>query len=130
MPTSKRRSHGQRRCLRCFVPVQRLKIIAHKLLIETRWTDTDAVFISGPVARRVRSQYFVYQDQFIIFVNTKLELGISDDNAAFARVVRRQPVNLDTFIPDLSCLFFTNFGDDVGKVDIDIMITDFGDFTD
>src|SRR4029434_5935180 len=58
LPRQMRRGRG-------FVPVEGLQIIAHKLLIETRWADADAIFIRRPDTRRIRSETVVDQQQVI-----------------------------------------------------------------
>src|SRR5436190_11887339 len=60
---------------RRLVPIQRLKVIAHELLVETRWTDADAVFAGWPEAGRIGSQTFVDEDHAPI-EEPEFELGV------------------------------------------------------
>ena len=48
--------------------------------------------VGGPEARGIRGQQFVGQHQAVVLVESELELGVGDDDAARTRVVGRQPV--------------------------------------
>ena len=74
-----RRQLGSRRLL---VPVQGLQVIAYKLLVEARRTGARRIGVSRPEARRVRGKQLIDKGQSAIVIQTKLELGIRDDNAA------------------------------------------------
>ena len=71
------------------------------------------VTFNRPVAGRVGRQHFVHERQGAIFIQTKLELGVGNDDAFGQRKRSRQLVNLDADFFDLCGEFRTNNLDDL-----------------
>src|SRR5882762_8660471 len=78
------------RSRRLLVPVQRLEIVAHELLVETRRTDPGLVGFHRPEAGRVGSQGLVDQEKISRLVGTEFELGVGDDDVPRQRVLCRE----------------------------------------
>ena len=67
---------------RTLVPVERLEVVAHELLVEARRAASRRVGIRRPEARRVGRQRLVDQRQRAALVDAELELRVGDDDAA------------------------------------------------
>ena len=74
-------------------------MISNELFVETRLLAAGRVIVGRPVARTIRCEHFVNENQFIgdaalrIKRETKLKLRIGEDDAARAGVLRRGAVN-------------------------------------
>ena len=75
----------QLRPRRLLVPVQRLQVVAHELLVEARRAAAGAVGVRGPEPRGVGRQRLVDQRQRAALIDAELELGVGDDDAAAER---------------------------------------------
>src|SRR5580693_10133952 len=76
------------RSRRALVPVERLEIVAHELLVEAWRALARAISIGGPEARGIRGEHLVDEREGARGVHTELELGVGDDDAALAGVRR------------------------------------------
>ncbi len=85
----RRRDHlgRQRRRGRGLVPVERVEVIAHGLLVERRWCRARLPLICRPEPRRVRREHLV-GDHELPVDHTEFELGVGDDDAPLGRVRR------------------------------------------
>ena len=64
--------------------------VAHILFVEAGGHLAFNPLVGGPKTRRVRRECLISQDQLTaVRVNTELELGVSDDDAALASDARR-----------------------------------------
>src|SRR5690606_4635191 len=77
------------------VPVERLEIVPHVLLVEARWRRARAVGLGRPEARRVRREQLVYQLELARLVHAELELRVGDDDAAASSVLGRGGIELE-----------------------------------
>src|SRR5215467_1252636 len=66
---------GKARRGRRLVPVERLQVVAHVLLVVRRRARPRLVFIDRPEARRIGGQRFIDQHELAAGVGSKLELG-------------------------------------------------------
>src|SRR5207253_8876445 len=77
---------GQLRPGRRLVPIERLEVIAHELLVKTGRALPDHISIFRPEAGRIRSQAFVDQPQLPIDC-TEFELCIRNDDYVLRGIV-------------------------------------------
>src|SRR2546428_3354383 len=77
------------------VPARLLAEVAHELLVEGRLRPAGRVAVGGPEARGVGRQRLVGEHESSPPVEAELELGVGDDDAALASVVRGETVELD-----------------------------------
>src|SRR6059058_2142530 len=75
------------------VPVERLQIIAHELLVEARWALPDGVLILRPETRRIWCQTFVDQKQITID-SAELKFRVCDDNSTLVGVRAAARINV------------------------------------
>jgi hypothetical protein len=73
-----------------FVPVQRFEIVAHELFVEGRRAAADTVRVDRPEARRIRRQSFVDERERTGRMDSELEFGVGDDDAALRGRVQRR----------------------------------------
>src|SRR5512146_1377302 len=64
------------------VPIEGLQVIAHELLVEARRADAGAVAVGGPEPRGIGGEHLVDQRQRAALIDTELELGVGNDDAA------------------------------------------------
>ena len=95
-------------------------MIADELFVVARWADADAVFVGGPVARRIRGQHFVHHVQAAIGVGAEFELGIGQQDPAFGGVGGGVAVEAQGRVADLFCQFGAH-GLDHG-VEVDVLV--------
>src|SRR5690606_34813175 len=70
----------RRRCL--LVPAGGFQPVAHELLVEARRIAAFGIAVGRPEAAGIRGQRLVHQGQGAVVVQTELELGVGDDDAA------------------------------------------------
>src|SRR5262249_40391166 len=87
---------------RLLVPVERLEVIAHELLVVGGRGDADAVRIPGPEARGVGREHLVDQDELVLCVQPEFELGVRNDDPARGGVLRGLLVEPDADVADLA----------------------------
>ncbi len=73
---------------RLLVPVQRLEVVAHELLVVAGRADADAILLRRPEARGIRRQHLVHHIERAVGVGAELELGVGDDDAALGGIGR------------------------------------------
>src|SRR4029450_1078508 len=111
---------GQLRRGRRFIPIERFQIIAHKLLVETRWALADDVLIARPKTRGIWREAFVDQEQLSID-NTELEFRVRYDDAALRSMIAAGAVNLQTQIANVLCHFVAQNSPTLVHVDVEIV---------
>src|SRR6202011_3015691 len=89
----------QLRRWRRLVPIERLEIIAHELLVEARWALTDDKLVFRPEARGIWSEDFIDQEQLIVDL-AEFEFGIGHNDAALRRMVAAARIDFETEIFD------------------------------
>src|SRR4051794_4132511 len=72
------------------VPVERFQIVADELLVEGGRAYAFLICVRRPETRGVRRQDFVDERQRAVGALRELELGVGDDDAAFARMFRSE----------------------------------------
>src|SRR6266540_2609668 len=77
------------------VPVERLAVIARKLLVERGLWAAGAVLVGRPEPRRVRCQRLVRKHQAVVLVQTELEFRVGDEDSALARMTSAEAVHRD-----------------------------------
>src|SRR5512146_350392 len=82
------------------VPVERLQIIAHELLVEARGAGAGAVRIGRPEPGRVGRERLVYQGERAVLIQAELELGVGNDDAAAERMRRRKLIKGEGGVAD------------------------------
>src|SRR6516162_3630667 len=80
---------------RSLVPIERLQIIAHKLLVETWRALSYCVLVLRPEARGIRCQAFVDQKQISID-RAELKLRVCNDDSAPVGVLAASGINVKT----------------------------------
>ena len=86
---------GDRRRRRRLVPAAADGPVAHVLLVEARLAAAGLVAVGRPVARGVRREHLVADDELAVVVEAELELRVGEDHAALARVLGGEAVELD-----------------------------------
>ena len=106
-----------------FVPVQCFQVVTYKLFVKTGWAGTGFPAVLWPETGRIRCQDFIHQVQLAIVVETKLKLGIGDDDSAFERIAGSELIYLNADIPDLAGHILTDQVNYGREINIFIMIT-------
>ena len=104
---------------RCFfVPVQRFEIVAHELFVEGRRAAADTVRVDRPKARRIRRQNFVDERERTGRIDSELEFGVGDDDAACAGVCSGLAIQRERGVAHLCREFDADrpFGDRIADV--------------
>src|SRR5690348_6894496 len=102
------------------VPPNRFKVVAHKLLIVGELRSSRTVALGRPEARGVGSEYFVGQSDISID-EAEFKLCISNDDAAFFRVLYRERVNAKCKIAQLLCRGLSDHLHHLGEWDVDVV---------
>ena len=85
---------------RRLVPVERLEVVAHVLLVVARLALAGLVAVRRPEPRRVGRHGLVDEDQLAV-EDAELELGVGDDDAALQGVGRAERVELQRRVAHL-----------------------------
>ena len=86
---------GQLRGRAGLVPARGLEPVADELLVERRLRAAGMILVAGPVARAVRREHLVDQQELAgPVVEPPLELGVGQDQPALEGVLRGLPVDL------------------------------------
>src|SRR5439155_18193584 len=94
----------ERRRGRLLVPIERLEVIPDKLFVETGLAAAGLIPVGRPETGGIRRQHLVNEQQTPL-IETELELGVGDDDAALPRVGAGGLVNAQTELADLfGCL--------------------------
>src|SRR5690606_19251326 len=86
LPRALDHDRGQMRARRRLVPVERLEIVAHVLLVEALRRRARPIARSVPEARRVGREELVDQTQLAVVRQTELELRVRDNDPALAGI--------------------------------------------
>src|SRR5690606_14772217 len=104
----------------CFEPV------AHELLVVRRRADAFGVTFCRPESRGIRREHLVHEVQLTVFVETKLELGVGDDDALAARVFRSLGIEPQRDITQLCSQLGAHCAHHIVEIDVLVMQTELG----
>jgi len=112
---------GQLRPGRRLVPIERLEVIAHELLVKTGRALPDHILIFRPEAGRIRSQAFVDQQQLSID-RPEFEFCVRNDNSALRGMIATPGINFQTELAHFGCDFATENSTAFLHVDVEIVL--------
>src|SRR5579885_1612533 len=93
----------QLRSRRLLVPVESLEIVTHELLVEARRAGAGAVRVGRPEAGGIGRERLIDQDERAALIDTELELGVGNDDAAAERMIRGEPIERNRGVANASC---------------------------
>lgn len=88
---------------RGLVPVERLEVIAHILLVEADRACSDLVLVGGPEPARIRGQDLVNQNDFAVKF-AEFEFRVCDDDAALLGIIPGRRIDFERKVTQRGCL--------------------------